>query len=393
MKYSKRALEINESVTLEITAKAKEMKDKGADIITFGVGEPDFNTPENIIEAAIKAMKDGKTKYTNTSGIIELRKAICDKLLKDNSLSYNPNQIVVSTGAKQSLANILFTLLNDGDEVIISSPYWVTYPELIKLAGGVPIVCECNLFNDYKFTKSNLENCISKKTKAIIVNSPNNPTGSIYNVEELKIIAEIAKENDIFIISDEIYEKLIYEEKHESIASISKDSYDRTIIINGLSKSYSMTGWRIGYTASSEKIANLINNIQSHTTSNVNTISQYAGVEALTGNQESIYTMKNAFNERRDYMIDRLSKIKDISYIYPKGAFYVMVNIEKYIDNVKVKDSIEFAKELLEKEKVAVIPGEAFGLPKYIRLSYATSLERIEEGLNRINNYLNSMKL
>lgn len=393
MKYSKRALEISGSVTLDITAKAKEMKSKGIDVISFGVGEPDFNTPKNIIEAAVKAMNDGKTKYTNTGGIIELREAICKKLLKDNNLSYEPNQIVVSTGAKQSLANVLFALINEGDEVIIAKPYWVTYPELIKLAGGVPVICEGELSNDYKFTKTTLESCVSEKTKAIILNSPNNPTGSVYTKNELNIIAEVAKKNDIFIISDEIYEKLIYEENHESIASISKDAYERTIIINGLSKAYSMTGWRVGYTASSEKIASLMNKLQSHTTSNTNTISQYAGVEALNGSQESIYLMKKSFKERRDYMINRLSEMKDISYIYPKGAFYIMVNIEKYLSCKNLQTSVNFTRELLDKEKVAVIPGEAFGLPNYVRLSYATSLDKIEEGLNRIDNYLNYLKL
>lgn len=392
MEYSKRALEITASVTLEITAKAKEMKDKGIDVISFGVGEPDFNTPNNIIEAAVKAMRDGKTKYTNTNGVLELREAICNKLLNDNNLSYKPSQIVVSTGAKQSLANVIFALINEGDEVIIANPYWVTYPELIRLAGGIPVICECDSSNDYKFIKENLESCITRKTKAIILNSPNNPTGSVYNKEELEVIAEISKKNNIFIISDEIYEKLIYDDNHESIASISRDSYERTIIINGLSKAYSMTGWRVGYTASSEKLAGLMNKIQSHTTSNPNSISQYAGIEALNGNQKSVYIMKEQFNKRRDYMISRLEEIKDVSYIYPKGAFYVMVNIEKYILSGKVNNAIEFSKNLLESEKVAVVPGEAFGLPNYIRLSYATSLENIEYGLNRISNYLNSIK-
>jgi len=392
MEYSKRALEITSSVTLEITSKAKEMKDKGIDVISFGVGEPDFNTPNNIINAAIKAMEDGKTKYTNTNGIINLREAICLKLLKDNNLNYKPSQIVVSTGAKQSLANVLFALLNDGDEVIISNPHWVTYPELIKLAGGVPVICECDESSDYKFTKNNLDKVISNKTKAIIVNSPNNPTGSIYSIEELKVIAEFAKKNNIFIISDEIYEKLIYDDEHESIAKVSEDAYARTIIINGLSKAYAMTGWRVGYTASSEKLANLMNKIQSHTTSNPNSISQYAAVEALNGNQDSVYHMKAEFAKRRDYMIDRLSKIPRISYIYPKGAFYVMVNLKEYIDGENIESSLALSKILLEEANVAVVPGEAFGLPDYIRLSYATSIENIEEGINRIENYLNSIK-
>lgn len=393
MKLSKKAERIQQSVTLAITAKAKEMKANNIDVISFGAGEPDFNTPNNIIEAAIVAMKDGNTKYTATSGILSLREAICKKFKEDNGLVYTPSQIVVSTGAKQSLANIFLAIINDGDEVIIPKPYWVSYPELVSLAGGIPVYCNSSIENEYKYNKDNIEVLINDRTKAIVLNSPNNPTGVVYSKEELIEIAEIAKKYDLLIISDEIYEKLIYdEEKHISIASISKDAYDRTIVINGLSKSYAMTGWRLGYTACSEKIAKLMTNLQSHMTSNTCSITQYAAVEALTGPQEQIKVMVSEFEKRRDYMVETLSQMKNISIIKPKGAFYVMVNIEKFIgkdfNGKKVTDSVSFASVLLEEEKVAVIPGAAFGLENYIRLSYATSMENIKEGLERIKKFI-----
>lgn len=397
MELSKKALQINPSITLEITAKAAELKAQGIDVLSFGAGEPDFNTPYNIIEAAFEAMKEGKTKYTKTSGIIELRKAICDKLKKDNNLTYGPDQIVVSTGAKQSLANIFMAILNPGDEVIIPTPYWVSYPELVKMADGVPVFCITEESNDFKYTLETLKKVTTSKTKAVILNSPNNPTGSIYTEEELKSIAEFAKENDLIIISDEIYEKLIYDnEKHISIASLSEDAYNRTVVINGFSKSYAMTGWRVGYSASSKKIAKLMGSIQSHMTSNTSSISQYAALEALEGGQDSINKMIKEFESRRNYMSDRLNKIKDISFIKPMGAFYVMVNVGKYynkeISGNEIKSSLDFSKKLLEEEKVAVIPGIAFGLDNYIRLSYATSMEVINKGIDRIERFLNKLK-
>ena len=308
MDLSNKAMEINPSITLEITAKAKALKESGVNVISFSAGEPDFNTPDNIIDAAIIAMKDGKTKYTPTSGVLELRKAICTKFKNDNDLIYDPNQIVVSTGAKQSLANAFLAILNKGDEVILPTPYWVSYPELIKLADGVPIFVNNLKENDYKYRIEDLRKVVTSKTKAILLNSPNNPTGSIYSEEELIEIAEFAKENDLIIISDEIYEKLIYDNnKHISIASISKDAYKRTIVINGLSKSYAMTGWRVGYSASSLEIAKLMSSIQSHVTSNINSISQYAAIEALTGSQDSLNNMVKEFKDRRNYMVDRLN--------------------------------------------------------------------------------------
>lgn len=396
MELSRKAQAIEPSLTLAITAKAKEMKEKGIDVISFSAGEPDFNTPKNIINAAIKAMEDGNTKYTSVNGILQLREAICKKFKGDNGLEYNPSQIVVSTGAKQSLANTFLAILNPGDEVIVSTPYWVSYPELIKLADGKPVFVEGDEKSNYKFTKENLEKAVTAKTKAIVLNTPNNPTGTIYNKEELEVIADFAKKYDIIIISDEMYEKLIYDnENHISIASLSKDAYERTIVINGLSKSYAMTGWRIGYCATSEKIAKLMISIQSHVTSNVCSITQYAALEALNGPQDEITKMINEFEKRRNYMINRIESIDNLSIVKPKGAFYIMINIEnclgKEINGKILNDSMEFCASLLENEKLAVIPGKAFGLNNYIRVSYATSMEAIKEGLNRIESFIKKL--
>ena len=396
MELSRKAQAIEPSLTLAITAKAKEMKEKGIDVISFSAGEPDFNTPKNIINAAIKAMEDGNTKYTSVNGILQLREAICKKFKDDNGLEYNPSQIVVSTGAKQSLANTFLAILNPGDEVIVSTPYWVSYPELIKLADGKPVFVEGDEKSNYKFTKENLEKAVTAKTKAIVLNTPNNPTGTIYNKEELEVIADFAKKYNIIIISDEMYEKLIYDnENHISIASLSKDAYERTIVINGLSKSYAMTGWRIGYCAASEKIAKLMISIQSHVTSNVCSITQYAALEALSGPQDEITKMINEFEKRRNYMINRIEIIDNLSIVKPKGAFYIMINIEnclgKEINGKILNDSMEFCASLLENEKLAVIPGKAFGLNNYIRVSYATSMEAIKEGLNRIESFIKKL--
>ena len=396
MELSRKAQAIEPSLTLAITANAKEMKEKGIDVISFSAGEPDFNTPKNIINAAIKAMEDGNTKYTSVNGILQLREAICKKFKDDNGLEYNPSQIVVSTGAKQSLANTFLAILNPGDEVIVSTPYWVSYPELIKLADGKPVFVEGDEKSNYKFTKENLEKAVTAKTKAIVLNTPNNPTGTIYNKEELEVIADFAKKYNIIIISDEMYEKLIYDnENHISIASLSKDAYERTIVINGLSKSYAMTGWRIGYCAASEKIAKLMMSIQSHVTSNVCSITQYAALEALNGPQDEITKMINEFEKRRNYMINRIESIDNLSIVKPKGAFYIMINIEnclgKEINGKILNDSMEFCASLLENEKLAVIPGKAFGLNNYIRVSYATSMEAIKEGLNRIESFIKKL--
>lgn len=397
MDLSKKVQKIEPSVTLAITAKAKEMKENGIDVISFGAGEPDFNTPENIINAAIKAMQDGNTKYTSVNGILPLREAICKKFRDDNNLEYKPSQIVVSTGAKQSLANAFLAILNPDDEVIVPNPYWVSYPELIRLADGKPVFVEGDEASSYKFNKENLEKAVTEKTKAIILNSPNNPTGTIYTKEELIEIAEFAKKYDLIIVSDEMYEKLIYDgKKHISIASISSDAYERTIVINGLSKSYAMTGWRLGYCGATEKLAKLMTNVQSHMTSNVCSITQYAAIEALNGPQDKVNEMILEFEKRRNYMEKTLEEINGLSIIKPEGAFYIMINIDKClgkeIDGEIIKDSMDFSAKLLEHEKVAVIPGKAFGLDNYVRVSYATSMELIEKGLERINKFINKLK-
>ncbi|WKV09061.1 pyridoxal phosphate-dependent aminotransferase [Thermoanaerobacterium sp. CMT5567-10] len=395
MKLSEKARSISPSLTLDITAKANKMRTLGIDVIGFGAGEPDFDTPDYIKKAAIEAIKKGYTKYTPTSGIIELKEAIVSKLKKDNNLSYETSQIVVSNGAKQSIYNTLCAILNPGDEVLIPSPYWLSYPEMVKLANGVPIFVATDECNNFKVTVEQLEKAISDRTKAIIINSPNNPTGAVYNETELKNIAALAVKRNIFIISDEIYEKLIYDGGHISIASFNDEIKNLTIIINGMSKAYSMTGWRIGYSASNKEIASLISNIQSHMTSNPNTIAQYASVKALSTGNDIIKNMVNEFKKRRDYIVERINKINGLTCIKPQGAFYVIVNISKYIgmniSGKKINGSIDFANFVLEKAKVAVIPCLPFGNDNYIRLSYATSIKNIEEGLNRIENLLKNI--
>ncbi|AOR22884.1 pyridoxal phosphate-dependent aminotransferase [Clostridium taeniosporum] len=397
MELSKKSENISPSITLEITAKAKALKNKGVDVVSFGAGEPDFNTPQNIINAAIKAMEEGKTKYTPVGGILELKEVICKKFKKDNNLEYKPNQITISTGAKQCLANVFMAILNPGDEVLIPVPYWVSYPELVKLADGIPVFVENLKENNYKYTIEDLEKRVTDKTKAILLNSPNNPTGTIYNEEELNEIAQFAKKHDLFIVSDEIYEKLIYDnEKHISIASLNDDAYRRTIVINGVSKTYAMTGWRLGYVATDEKITKLMTSIQSHMTSNVNSITQYAAIEALSGPEEDLEKMVKEFESRRNFMLDKLSKIDELSVLRPNGAFYIMVNIEKYLNTTfkgnNISNSLDFSKMLLEEEKVAVIPGSGFGLDNYIRLSYATSIDIIEKGIDRLSVFLSKIK-
>ncbi|WP_297417133.1 pyridoxal phosphate-dependent aminotransferase [Clostridium sp.] len=397
MNLSKKAGNISPSITLAITAKANELKSQGVDVISFGVGEPDFNTPENIIQAAIKAMNEGKTKYTPAGGLLELKQTICNKFKNDNGLEYKPSQITISTGAKQCLANVFMATLNPGDEVLISVPYWVSYPELVKLADGVPVIVDTSEEKKYKYTVADLEKALTSRTKAIVLNSPNNPTGTIYHEDELLDIANFAKKHDLLIISDEIYEKLIYDgEKHISIAALNDDAYERTVVINGVSKTYSMTGWRLGYVAASEKITKLMTSIQSHMTSNVNTIAQYAAIEALNGPVEDLNNMIKEFENRRNFMISKLEKLFEVSIIRPSGAFYIMVNISSYLNTTfkdqAINNSVDFAKVLLEEEKVAVIPGAGFGLDDYIRLSYATSIDVIENGIDRISTFLSKIK-
>ena len=396
MQLSRKAMEISESVTLAITAKAKKMRTEGIDVIGFGAGEPDFNTPLYIQESAIAAIKDGLTRYTPASGIQELKKSICKKLKKDNNLEYKPSQIIISNGAKHSLHNALVAICNPGDEVIIPVPYWVSYPELVKIADAVPVYVETKEEDGFKYKKESLLSAITDKTKAIILNSPNNPTGVAYSREELEMIAKIAVERDIIIISDEIYEKLLYDGlEHISIASLNDTIKKNTIVINGMSKAYAMTGWRIGYAAAEENIVNIMSNIQSHATSNPNSIAQYASVTALEGEQAEVENMQKEFEKRRNYMVDRINNIKYLSCRKPEGAFYIMVNITKVkgknISGIEIKDSLVLCDALLDNARVAAIPGMAFGADDFIRLSYATSMENIKNGLDRIEMFLKGL--
>ena len=393
MKLSKKALSINPSSTLAIDAKAKRMKAQGLNIIGFGAGEPDFDTPDHIKNAAKKAIDEGFTKYTPSSGTLELKEAICKKLERENGLNYKPSNIVVSNGAKHSLLNTFQTICNPEDEVIIITPAWVSYPEMVRLADAIPVYVETKEEDGFKCTLDRLKKAITKKTKAILINSPGNPTGMIYTKDELRAIADLAVDNNIYIVSDEIYEKLIYNGyNHVSIASFNDKIKELTILVNGISKSYAMTGWRIGYTASNEKIAKVMANIQSHATSNPNSIAQKAAIAALEGPQDIVDKMSAEFLKRRNYMVEKINSIDGVSCIMPQGAFYVMMNISKLIGKevcgIKIEGSDSFADALLEKAKVALVPGSGFGTDIHVRLSYATSLENITEGLNRIETFL-----
>ena len=393
MYISKKYAGICASPTLAIDSKFKQMKADGLNVVGFGAGEPDFDTPQHIKDAAIDAINKGLTKYTPASGIVDLKKAICEKLKKDNGLDYKPTQIVVSNGAKHSLVNIFGTILNPGDEVIIPSPYWVSYPEMVKLADGVPVILATTEENDFKFTASEFENAITSKTKALVLNSPSNPTGMVYTEDELKAIADVAVKHNIYVVSDEIYEKLIYDGKsHVSIASFNEEIKNLTIIVNGMSKAYAMTGWRIGYTASNEELAKVMGNVQSHATSNPNTIAQYAALAALDSDDAQIKEMVDIFEERRNYMVERINSIDGVSCLMPNGAFYVMMNIKNIIGKELygkvIKGSDDFAELFLEKAMVAVVPGSGFDAEGYLRWSYATSMENIKEGLDRLEKFL-----
>lgn len=398
MNLSRKALEISPSSTLAIDSKAKKMKAEGIDVIGFGAGEPDFDTPVHVKKAAIEAIESGFTKYTPASGTLDLKLAICKKLKKDNGVEYTPSNIVVSNGAKHSLVNVFQAICNAGDEVIIPAPYWVSYPEMVKLADAVPVIVNTTEENGFKFTINQIEKVLSERTKAIIINSPGNPTGMVYSRAELNEIARLAVDKGIYIVSDEIYEKLIYDGyKHTSIASLHTKVKEQTILVNGVSKTYAMTGWRIGYTASAAKIAEVMANIQSHATSNPNSIAQKAAEAAISGPQDIIDTMVAEFIDRRNYMVNRINSIPGLSCIQPNGAFYVMMNISrlfgKEIEGIIINNSDDFANMLLEKAKVALVPGSGFGIDSHVRLSYATSKENITEGLNRIESLLLNMPL
>ena len=377
------------SSTLAITAKAKELKAQGKDVIGLGAGEPDFNTPQHIIDAAVKSMNEGFTKYTPSGGLPELKNAIALKLINDQGLEYKPNEIIVTNGAKHGLYTLFQVLLNDGDEVIIPIPYWVSYPEQVKLAGGNPVYIEGLEQNNFKITPEQLKDKISGKTRAIIINSPSNPTGMVYTREELKELGDVCLENDILIISDEIYEKLIYgTTEHISIAEISDELKKQTIIINGVSKSHSMTGWRIGYAAGNSKIINAMTDLASHSTSNPTTPAQYASIAAYSGGQEAVETMRSAFEERLEIIHAKLNEIPGFTCLKPQGAFYLFPNAREAAFKCGCKDVDEFAQVLLTEANVAVVPGSGFGAPDYLRMSYATSLDQLEEAISRINQFV-----
>ncbi len=390
MELSKRAMSIQPSSTLTISAKAAELKAAGKNIVTFGVGEPDFDTPLHIRQAAKQAIDDGKTRYTPAAGTPALRQAVCNKLKRDNQLDYEPAQIIISNGAKHSLMNAFQVILNEGEEVIIPAPFWLSYSEMVKIAGGVPVIVHTKKENSFMLTREELEDAYTEKTKAVILTSPSNPTGMISTMDTLQMIADFAVAHDIFVISDEIYEKLIYDEdkKHISIASLGKEIYDRTIVINGVSKSYAMTGWRIGFAAAPLAVAKCMASLQSHMASNPNSVAQEATVAALEGPQDCVMEMCREFQKRRDYIFEREEAIPLISALKPEGAFYLFVDVsgtyQKTYRGKTIHSAAEFATILLEEKYVAVVPCADFGMPDYIRLSYATDMEEIKAGMDRI---------
>ncbi|NLB34739.1 MAG: pyridoxal phosphate-dependent aminotransferase [Elusimicrobia bacterium] len=385
---SRLAQNIAGSSTLEIAAKAKQLKAEGKDVISLSAGEPDFDTPQFIKDACIQALLDGKTKYTPTSGEIELKKAIIQKFEKDNNLSYEANEIIVSCGAKHSIFNIILCAVEEGDEVIIPAPYWVSYPEMVKAAGAKPVIAD-TFSTNMKLTPEILLPLINKSTKILILNSPSNPTGGVYSLEELKALAKIILKHNITVISDEIYEHLTYDSDFVSIASISDELKKKTVVVNGVSKAYSMTGWRIGYAAGNSDLISAASRLQSHSTSNPTSFAQYGAIAALSSplGKNAIKEMAEKFKTRRDYIYKRICSIPGVQCRKPSGAFYIFPDIREVL---RGKTSMEFAKDILEKEYLAIVPGEGFGAPGYIRFSYAASLSDIETGMDRLERYIRS---
>lgn len=398
MKLSEKALGIKPSSTLSITEKAGVLRGEGKDVISFSVGEPDFDTPDHIKKAAIDAINEGFTKYTPAAGTVELRKAVAKKLKEDNGLDYDYTQIVISNGAKHSLINALMAIVNPGDEVVIPAPFWLSYAEMVRIAGGTPVIAYTKAENNFELSREILESAYTDKTKAVIVTTPSNPTGMVLTEKCLREIADFAVEKDIIVIADEIYEKLIYskDKKHISIASFGKEIYERTITVNGVSKSYAMTGWRIGYTASSKQIAKLMASMQSHMTSNPNSIAQMAALAAIEGPQDCVEDMREKFEERRDYIYDRVAKMPYLKTLKPEGAFYLFVDFsgtygKKYNDTV-LESAAQIGALLLDEELIAVVPCADFGMPDYIRFSYATSNENIKKGMDRLEDFISKLK-
>ena len=395
-RIAKRMSALAPSLTLAISAKAKAMKEAGENVVSFGVGEPDFNTPEHIINAAKNALDQGYTKYTPSSGLLPLRKAICEKFQKDNGLSYAPSQIIVSNGAKHSIFNACYAVLEEGDEVIIPAPYWLTYPEVVKVCGATPVYIDCKKENKFKFSAADLKAAITPKTKMLIFNSPSNPTGAVYTEAEVREIAKVCEEAEIFVLADEIYEKLCYNGvKPFSIAKCSEKMKELTITINGVSKTYAMTGWRVGYLAAPVDVAKAIDSFQSHATSNASSISQYATIEALASSDAEIQAMVNVFDKRREKLLKLAAQIDGVQAVEPDGAFYVMLVVGglygKLYNGKKIENSIDFADVLLEAEKVATVPGVSFGADDCVRLSYALGEADLEEGLKRIKRFVENL--
>jgi len=396
MQLARRVKEIKPSPTLAVDAKAKALLAQGIDVVGFGAGEPDFDTPDNIKEAAIKAIKSGFTKYTPAGGTEELKKAVCQKFKQDNNLDYTPPEILISCGAKHSLYNICQALFEEGDEVLIPAPYWVSYPDMVMLAGGTPVIIKTTEKTGFRMTAQDLEKAITPKTKALILNSPSNPTGASYSKEDLTAIARVVLKKGIIVISDEIYEKLIYDGfQFSSIASCDPALKPQTLVVNGVSKSYSMTGWRIGYAAGPKDVISAMTNIQSQSTSNPTSIAQKASLEALNGPQDFIPMMVKEFDRRRTYMVDRLNAMPGVSCFKPSGAFYAFPNVSgvygRKAGSLTIADSSTFTQYLLESVNVAVVPGVAFGADENIRLSYATSFANIEKGLDRIQKAIEAL--
>lgn len=398
MKLSEKALGIKPSSTLSITEKAGVLRGEGKDVISFSVGEPDFDTPDHIKKAAIDAINEGFTKYTPAAGTVELRKAVAKKLKEDNGLDYDYTQIVISNGAKHSLVNALMAIVNPGDEVIIPAPFWLSYAEMVRIAGGTPVIAYTKAENNFELSREILESAYTDKTKAVIVTTPSNPTGMVLTEKCLREIADFAVEKDIIVIADEIYEKLIYskDKKHISIASFGKEIYERTITVNGVSKSYAMTGWRIGYTASSKQIAKLMSSMQSHMTSNPNSIAQMAALAAIEGPQDCVEDMREKFEERRDYIYDKVAKMPYLKTLKPEGAFYLFVDFSgtygKKYNDIVLESAAQIGALLLDEELIAVVPCADFGMPDYIRFSYATSNENIKKGMDRLEDFISKLK-
>ena len=390
---SKIAEAVRASTTLAVDSLAKQMKADGLDVVGFGTGEPDFNTPDNINMAGIRAICDGKTKYTPAAGIIPLRKAIAQRLKEDCGVDYDYTQIVVASGAKHSVYIALAAITNPGDEIIIPAPFWVSYYEMVRMVGGTPVIVEAGEEQNFKITAQQLEAAITEKTKCLMLNNPSNPTGMIYSADELRAMADVCVKHDLYILADEIYYQLIYDGiEFTSIASLCDEVKERTLLINGVSKSYAMTGWRVGYCAANKTLAKIMSNFLSHSTGAPSTISQWASVEALTGPQEGIEAMRLAFLERRDYIVKRINSIPGVSCIVPNGAFYVMMNIEQLIGKTLggklIENDDDFAVALLEKALVAVVPCSGFGMKNFVRWSYAASMENIEKGLDRLEKFV-----